>query len=189
MISRATLAVDRAATLLLALALIAGGSSGIWWWSGQAPFASRTSTTTIRELVAADWWPWASATLGVVLILIGLRWIVAHLSDNRVKELKLTGSGAGGRLGVDATRVAEAAARTLAETVGVRSAKGRVSRDRGQIVAAIHATIEPDADLTVVAEQADLVSAQLAHVLGRSDLRCSVTLSVARSGRTVGRVS
>ncbi len=189
MISRTTLALDRFATLILASVLIAGGALGVWWWTGESSLADRSDTAPAQDLVMTDWWPWASAIVGVLLVLIGLRWMAAHLSRAKVARLNLTGSGAAGMLGVDASKVANAAADTFADTLGVRSAKGRVHRDRGQIVAQIDATIEPEADLSTIAEQADLVSAQLAHVLGRNDVRCSVQLTVARHGRPTDRVS
>ncbi len=189
MISQTTLALDRFATLIVASVLIAGGALGVWWWTGESSLADRSDTAPLQDFVMMAWWPWASAVVGVLLILIGLRWMAAHLSRTKVTRLNLTGSGAGGMLGVDASKVANAAADTFADTLGVRSAKGRVNRDRGQIVAQIDATIEPEADLSTIAEQADLVSAQLAHVLGRNDLRCSVQLTVARHGRPTDRVS
>ncbi len=189
MISRTTLALDRFATLGLALALIGGGAVGVWWWTGDSSLAARSDTTAIQDLVATGWWPWASAIAGVLLVLLGIRWVAAHVSTTKVKQLNLTGSGSAGRLGVDGTQVASAAAETFSHTLGVRSAKGRINRDRGQIVAEINATIEPEADLALIAEQADLVSAQLGQVLGRDDLRCSVQLTVARTGKALNRVS
>lgn len=189
MISRTTLALDRFATLLLAVALIAGGALGVWWWSGDSSLPARSDTTPVQDLVAQGWWPWVSAAVGVLLILVGVRWLAAHVRRTTVRQLNLAGSGAAGRLRADGSKVAGAAADAFADTVGVRSAKGRVNRDRGQLVAELTATIEPEADLALVAEQADLVSAQLAHVLGRDDLRCSVQLSVARNGASLERVT
>jgi hypothetical protein len=188
-ISRSTLALDRLATFVLALVLIAGGILGIWWWTGDSSLAARSDTTPVQDLVAKDWWPWVSAAAGLILILIGIRWMAAHVSRTKVKQLSLTGTGSAGKLGVDGTKAVGAAAEAFADTLGVRSAKGHVNRDRGQIVAEINAIIEPEADLALLAEQADLVSAQLAHVLGRSDLRCSVQLTVARHGRSMDRVA
>lgn len=189
MISRATLAVDRFATLLLALALIAGGALGIWWWTGDSSLPTRSDTGQLQDLVGQSWWPWASAIAGLVLILLGVRWIASHVRTTKVKRLNLKGSGSEGRLGVDGTRVAGAAADAFTDTLGVRSAKGSVRHDRGQIVANLSATIEPEADLHQVAEQADLVSAELAQVLGREDLRCSVELTVARIAKPLERVT
>ena len=189
MISRATLALDRLAAFILGLLLIAGGALGVWWWTGESGLPTRSDTTSAQDLVAQDWWPWASTAVGVLLVLLGVRWLVAHVARTVVKRLHLAGSGSAGKLGVDGSKVAGAAAAAFADTVGVRSAKGRVNKDRGQIVAEINATIEPEADLDLIAEKADLVSAQLARVLGRDDLRCSVQLTVARTGKPLDRVS
>ncbi|ROR92320.1 hypothetical protein [Nocardioides aurantiacus] len=187
MTSRRTLFVDRVATLLLSLLLLAGGAAAAYWWSGRSPFGDRLDLAVVRDAVEAAWFPWVAALVGIVLALLGLRWILAHLGRPTVSRLHLSGSGSGGRLDVNAGQVAGAAADALADTIGVRSARGTVVRDRGQLVARLTATIEPDADLGVVARQADLVSAQLREVLDRDDVRCSVELRVAARSRGLVR--
>jgi len=187
MISRKILLIDRIATLVLGLALVAGGALGLWWWSGDSPFVSVSDTGAVQRVVDMVWWPTASVAVGVLLILLGLRWAAAHLSRAKVDKLYLPGSGSQGKLDVDGSKVVGAAADVLADTLGVRSATGKIMRDRGQLVARIDAVIEPEADLGQIAESADLVSAQLAEVLGRDDLRCSVELRVARAGRQLSR--
>lgn len=189
MISRTLLLLDRVATLLLALVLIAGGALGIWWWTGSSPLATRTNTTALRRVVAMDWWPWASTAVGIVLIYFAIRWIASHLSRSNVSDLTLRGSGHAGTLVVDAGKVSDAAAAAFADTLGVRNAKGSITRDRGQLVAKITATIEPHADLMSISNTADLVSAQLHQVLGRDDVRCRVELRVAKRGTSPARVS
>ena len=187
MTSRRTLLLDRAATLLLALALLAGGAAAAYWWSGRSPFADTLDLSAATDVTEASWFGGVAALVGVVLALLGLRWILAHLGRPTVSRLHLSGSGAGGRLGVHAGQVAGAAADALEDTIGVRSARGTVVRDRGQLVARLTATIEPDADLGVVARQADLVSAQLREVLDRDDVRCSVEIRVAARSRGIAR--
>lgn len=189
MITRKVLFLDRLAILVLALALIAGGCLGIWWWSGRSPLVETTSTAPARDLVATSWWPWASAAVGVVLVILALRWILAHVSNNRVSRITLPGSGSTGRLSLDVSRAASAAAEAFGDTLGVRSAKGSIRTDRGQVVANIKAVIEPEADLGSLATRASEVSAELAQVIGRDDLRCSIDLTVARRGRALSRVS
>ena len=193
MTTRKTLFIDRIATLVLALVLIAGGGAAIWWWSGQSlagyQLADTSDTSAVSDVVDAAWFGWAAAAVGIVLALVGIRWIAAHLTTARVARLTLGGSDATGRLDVAGSKVAGAAAQALADTVGVRSAKGAVVRDRGQLVAHLAAVIEPEADLALVARRADEVSAQLAEVLERDDLRCSVQLRVAARGRTLPRAS
>lgn len=188
MITRRLLFIDRLATMVLALTLLAGGVLGILWWTGDNPLGTRVETTAISDLVDMSWWPWASGAIGVLLILLGQGWLLAHVRSTKIKRLSLVGTGSAGKLSVEGSSVAGAAASAFADTIGVRSAKGTVDRDRGHLVAHLVAVIEPEADLADVARQADLVSAQLAEVIGRADVRCSVELSVARRGRSLSRV-
>lgn len=190
--TRLTLLVDKIATLVLALVLLAGGLTAVWWWSDR-PVAGRTlpgtaDTAPVADVVTASWFPWAAAATGVVLGLVGLRWVLAHLATGRVRTLRLPGSGTTGRLEVDAGKVTAAAADAFADTLGVRSARGVVVRDRGQLVARLDATLEPEADLEHVARRAEEMSGQLAAALGRPDLRFSLRLRVATRGRSLTRV-
>lgn len=179
MITRTVLAVDRLATLVLSLALLAGGAGAVWWWTGTSGLPDTLGTTIVSDVTGAAWFPAAAAAAGVVLVLLGLRWLAAHVRRTTVASLHLRGSGRQGRLQVDTSRVAAAAAASYADTLGVRSARGRVLRDRGQLVVRISATIDRDADLALLAEQADRVATELAGVLERPELRCSVELRVA----------
>jgi len=188
MSSRATHALDRAALVVVGLVLIAAGLALGWWWSGDSLFPSTLRTAPARELIAMSWWGAASAIVGVLLVLLGLRWIFAHLDSQQVSRLHLSGSGSRGKLDVSAAKVASAAADALAATIGVRSAHGRVVRDRGQLVARLSALVEPECDLSLVAGRADQVSAQLGQALERDDIRCGVQLRVARRGRRMPRV-
>ena len=188
MSSRTTLAVDRTVIIVVGLVLLVGGLALGWWWSGYSPFPSTLRTTGARDLIAMSWWGAASALVGLLLILLGLRWLLAHLTSQGVGRLHLAGSGAAGRLDVAASKVAGAAADALADTIGVRSARGRVVRDRGQMVARLSAVVEPECDLALVARRSDLVSGQLRQALERDDLRCSVELRVAATSRRLPRV-
>ena len=102
--------------------------------------------------------------------------------------LVLPGSGKAGRLLVDPTGPASAAADALADTPGIRNARGKVLRDRGELVIAISGTVDPSADLSEVAAAADAVTTDLQTVLGRDDARARVQLSVARHHRASTRV-
>lgn len=188
MTSRKVLLLDRVTTLVLALLLGASGVLIIWWWTGGSPLPDRTDLTSISQVIDRPWWPWASAAIGVVLLLAGLRWTAAHLARHRVSRLTLPGTDVRGRLSLEGAKAVDSAAAAFADTLGVRSAKGVVNRDRGQLVAHVRAVIEPEVDLHRVARQAAEVSSSLAHVIGRDDLRCSFELTVARRGRSPRRV-
>lgn len=192
MTTRKTLLIDRITTFVLALAFIAAGATAIWWWSGRSlngtTLPATSNATSAIDLVDQTWFAWTAAIVSVVVALVALRWIAAHLTPNKVSQLRLGSSGTTGRLDANASKVAGAAADAYADTLGVRSAKGSVIRDRGQLVARIDATIEPDSDLALLSRRADEVSSQLKTVLERDDLRCSLHLKVALRGRGTPRV-
>ena len=191
MTTRKTLLIDRITTFVLALAFLAAGAAAIWWWSGRSvngtELPATSSTTAAADLVDQTWFAWTGAVVSVLVALVALRWIAAHLTPNTVSRLRLGSSDPTGRLDANASKVAGAAADAYADTLGVRSAKGSVVRDRGQLVARIDATIEPDSDLALLARRADEVSSQLLTVLERDDLRCSLRLKVALRGRALPR--
>ena len=70
----------------------------------------------------------------------------------------------------------------------MRSASGRVLRERGQFVARLGATIEAEADLQTITSAADQVAADLAKVLERDDLHWQVQFKVATRSRSLPRV-
>lgn len=189
MVTRTMLAVDRFVTVLVALVLIVGGLAAVWWWSGASitqlggtlPATSDTGRAT--DVVDREWYPYAAALAGVLLVLVGLWWMARHLNRASVGRLTLGGSDTTGRLQVSASHAAGAAANALAGTAGVRSADGVVVRDRGQLVARLSAVLDPEADLGAVARRCDEVSSQLRQVLERDDLRCRVELSAGRRRR------
>lgn len=183
MISRRTLAVDRVAAFVVALVLIAGGAAAlIWWFRLVADLPTSVPASTLHDASTRSWWPWAVAVGGLVLVLVGLRWLVAHLPRRAVSHLSLPGSDRSGRLRVACRPLAAAAAESMRTTPGVTSSSGRVRRERGQLVATLRATITPDADLATVASAADSVARDLARVLERDDVRCEVRLRVAATG-------
>lgn len=186
MISRTLLTVDRLATLLTALSIAAIALLGLWWWSGNSPLPERIDLTETSRIVDEPWWPWASATIGILLVLLGLRWLLAHLPRRKVVALALPGTGSDGRLSIDGSRAADAAADAFADTLGVRSARGAIRKDRGQLVARISAVIDPEADLAELAAKSDEVSALLGRVIGRDDLRCAVEMRVRSSRGSSG---
>lgn len=188
--SRGVIAFDRAASLMVGILAITMGAFAVVWWLELFDWLPRSlDTAPVTDATSQSWWPWVAGLAGVALVLMGLRWLASHLPNNRVGDLTLTGSGAQGKLRAAATPVAKAAAEVLAGTPGVRSATGRVLRERGQLVARLGATIETDADLLTVTSVADQVAADLARVLDRGDLHCQVRLKVAARSKPLPRVS
>ncbi|WP_328291810.1 alkaline shock response membrane anchor protein AmaP [Kineococcus sp. NBC_00420] len=190
---RAVLGLNRLAAIIVGLVLLVLGVAVAAWgagWLVKVWTASPQQLTlkTATDTFATAWWPWAAGIAGAVFILLALWWLLSHLPRRGVGELSLKGSNKSGRLRVDPAGVAATAADVLAETPGVRSASSRVLRDRGQLVVALKATVEPDADLQSVVTATDDVATDLAQVLGRDDARARVQLAVARRTRHQTRV-
>lgn len=187
--SRAVIAFDRFAAIIVALVLIAAGLAGLAWWRGVLGLSGPLSTKMVDDLTTRPWWPWLTGLVGVLLILIGLRWLAGHVITRGVGQVRLPGTGKTGHLTAQVDPVAQAAAEVLANTDGVRSARGTINRDRGQLVARLTATVEPQADLAAITGAADSVAEDLKTVLGREDLFCLVNLRVAKRGRKLSRVT
>ena len=184
--------IDRTAVLLLGLVLLAGGAAVAAWGAGLLDgvrgVPAELSTSGLGTVTDQQWWPWALGALGVVLALLALWWLLSHLPRGGVDRLLVTGSGARGRLTMDASSPVDVAADVLAETPGIRSARGRMVGQGSHLVADLRAVVEPTADLAEVTAAADDVAGQLATVLGRDDVRSRVRLVVARRGRSTVRV-
>ncbi|TRW44105.1 hypothetical protein [Georgenia yuyongxinii] len=190
--SRAVLALDRTLAFVLGLLLLAVGAAAVAWWAGELDRVWPTVPDTLRlgaasSAVSAPWWPWAAGVAGIVAMLLGLWWLIAHVPRRNVGTLALPGTPGRGSLRIDPGAAATTAAQVLAEAPGVRSVRGTVHDDRGELVAALSATIEPTADLATIVDRAERVSAELGHVLGIEAARGRVQLSVARRGRRLPR--
>lgn len=182
--SRVVRSVDRVVTFLVGMTIFGLGLlvfvwSSLWVdWLPGISLLGRLPHSVRFELVAqgAVWWPWALLAGGIVLVLLGLRWLAAHLRLRRVGYLTLPGSDEQGRLMVDARSVVDAAALEFNLCPGVETAVGSLDAVEGRLVARVSATLSPDADIPGVCADADEVSGRLREVLGRDDLTMTFVL-------------
>lgn len=187
--TRTTAAVDRVATFVVALLLLAFGLLLIIWRLGRwLELPSTLNTSTVTDQMQLSWWPIALIAAGIVLALLGLRWLWAHLATTGVREVSVPGSGKSGQLSLDAKAAASAAADVLADSPGVRQARGKAVRQRGQLLLDLRATVDADADLAEISRSADRVSSELAQVFERPDIHCRMRVDVASraGGRRLG---
>jgi hypothetical protein len=186
--TRVVIAIDRLAAFVFGVVFLAIGVGALLWnthWIPRTP-----ELVTAPGLVTASgthWWPWAEAGVGLVLVLLAVRWLVAHLPMTRVSQRTLS-VGDGGVVSADLGEVAAAAARALQACPDVHSAKGRAVLDRG--VATIDLTVTPHSPTTLgaVVEAVDEVSAQIAVVLGADAVatRTSVHVDARKRRDRVG---
>lgn len=182
--------LDRIASFIVGLVLLAAGIGAVgWrldWWPGM-PGRLRADGSGV---VDTAWWPWALGAAGVLLVVLALRWLLAHAGRRRITTLTLTGSGRQGRLLVDTEPLASALAETLADQPGVRTTGARVVRDRDEVVLEVSAEVDPAVELGTVGSAADAAAADLRQMIGETALRCRVLLSAQRrQNQTLRRVS
>lgn len=188
--TRSTIVGDRIAALITAILCFAVGAAALLWWHGDwAPLRGPLSTTIVVKATASSWWPWGAGALGLLLVILGLRWLVAHLPQRSVGPLLLGGSSPEGRLTADTSAVVTTAGDVFADTLGVRSVRSRMMRDRGRRVVQFRTVIEPDADLGLISIAADAIASDLSRLTGRPDLVCRINLRVAARARAQTRVS
>lgn len=187
--SRSALVTDRVAALVAGVLMLGVGALAIVWWSGRwSALPDQIDAGGLLAVLGQPWWPWVAGIAGLALLVLGVWWLAAHLRSQKVGRMALPGSSQEGKLTADARPVAKAAGEVLGTVRGVRSSRASISHDRGQIVARLTATIDPDADLRQVAEAADRVSADLRQVLGREDISCLVQLKVSSRPGSLARV-
>jgi hypothetical protein len=189
---RSVLAVDRVLLLLLGVVLVVAGVAAVGWQIGfltevwpSAPDRLAVDTEPVTE---ASSYPPLLALAGVALVALGLWWLLAHLPRRSVGPLRLPAGDRAGRLTVDPGPAVAVAAEVLSEAPDVRSARGSVLRDRGELVVRLRTTVDPAADLPAVVAACDGVLEELAQVLPSERLRSRVEISVLREPAAAPRV-
>ncbi len=183
---RGTIGLDRAVGVVLGIVLVLLGLLGIAWWQGvllrRVPRAAGVAASTaagIRSGVGASWWPWVAGIAGLVLAVIGVIWLLRHLAARGVHGYRLAGTGKTGTLRANTGSLLSAACADLTATRGIRSAAGSMTDERGALIANLHVTADPGADLTTVAADIDRTTTALAGALQDPRVTYRARLSVA----------
>ncbi|TXR57953.1 hypothetical protein [Quadrisphaera setariae] len=192
--SRKTAGFDRLAIFVLGLVLVAGGAAVGAWGLGLLDDVGLSGPQSISTQGATDaaqqgWWPYATAAGALVLGLLALWWLLAHVPHRGTDALRLPGSSSKGSLALDGDAAAAVAAQVIAEVAGVRSASGKVVSERGQLIAELDVTAEPEVDLLALDAAVVEVSRDLATVLSRPDVRGRVHVRIARRSKGMARVA
>lgn len=128
--TRRLAALDRAITLVVGLALVAGGLALLDWrygWVGT--WGTAVNTSGFADTESTGWWPWAYAAAGIVVGLIGLVWLLAHAPRRGERAVRLSGaSDHDGAVRVDLNTVANAVAADFEARTTVTGVKGTARR-------------------------------------------------------------
>jgi hypothetical protein len=166
-VSRAAVGFDRMATLFAGIALIVLGAAAVAWQRGVLAHGTRVWFTPALEASRADWWPWASAGVGVALILIGARWLASHRPARRASRVALrTPADSVPPITADTGSVAQAAAVAIRRDAAVLKAKGTATYERGVPTVTITATVHARRGLSAGVRAADDTAADVATMLG-----------------------
>lgn len=195
---RSTVAVDRLATATVAIALIAAGVALLIW--NTTLFADIPEVITAPGLVEAsrsDWWPWAVAGVGAVLILLALRWLVAHRPAARIDRTTIAQSRSGadaddatpGRSTADIAAIASASARALETHAAVVKASGKAVVERRQRTLLIDATATSPELVGEAVRAADRVAHEAVTMIGDDSLATRTLIRVDKHRDTTHRVS
>jgi hypothetical protein len=148
MTTRRIRSIDRLATLVVGLVLLAGGLLA-WEWRLDLTgwFRPTLSTRGADSVLDSSWWPWAWAVGGLVLGILGLLWLIAHLPRPTRGTSRIDGSDATGRLEVDVASLARTLADRWAELAPVTGVRGRTAPDAHDLVELIgHVDVEAEAE-------------------------------------------
>lgn len=179
--SRTLNAFDRLVTLLVALGLGALAFFAFDWRYGWVlSYPEQLSTGPVTTAVEATWFPWAFAGVAVVLGLLSLWWLASHARRPHQSTIRLRGSDTTGRLDLDLSSLATAAADRFGQLAGTDSVRGRTRTIGSHQVVEINARLDPRADGPSVAAAARTCAADVAAALPDGDATCRVLVDGPR---------
>jgi len=160
--TRRAVGVDRVIVFLLGAVLVAAGAAAVAW-QRRLIGGGHPLPTLSPEPWQLTWWPWALGSAGVIVVIIGLRWLAAHRFAPKARRLPLGGDQS---LTADAVSVAHAGAAVLGRHPAVHKARGTAVIERGQPVLSYSATVAAGHGLTAAVQTADQVAGLTAAALG-----------------------
>lgn len=183
--SRRTRGVDRLGAVLLGLALVLAAVAA-WEWrldlTGR--LGGALDLSALQDATGTTWWPWAAAVAGVLLGLVGLRWLVAHLPRLTSVSARLAESDASGRLEVDLGSLARTLAGRWEALAPVSGVRGRTSADLPDVVV-LTGHVDLEADATTLVDAAAQVEREVAEAFPGGEVRVRFLLEgPARQRRT-----
>ena len=130
--TRTATAIEGVATCVVGmLAVVLGVAAILWNLDVIKDHPARIEIPWAEDLVDHSWWPWAVGGVGVLLVLLALRWLISHVPLRRVKEITVPGSNSHNSITADLGAVAEGASASLEDFDEVSRVRGKALVDRG----------------------------------------------------------
>ncbi|PID54166.1 MAG: hypothetical protein CSA58_05615 [Micrococcales bacterium] len=166
--------IDRFVLVLLGVILLVLGGLAVIWALELFDFGTQYQAvvfTPLQDTLQRGWWPWAAAVAGLVLLVVSLAWLMAHAPQGGSKEVRIAGSGSGGRFTVNVVPLLNAAVETLRRHPNVESVHARMHDRDNMLLADFDVEMHPTGDVTSVTQAAARTGRELSVVLGRTDLQ------------------
>lgn len=163
--TRFAIGVDRAVTLVVGLSLIALPIAAWQWHIGKLHGGKALRLPEVEHVMHAGWWPFATGAGGLILVLVGLRWLAAHRPARRATRVALDYDD-DRSVTVNANAVARASATALKSKAEVLKASGSAAVRGGIPTVTLTATVPARHGLHAGVRAADATMRTAGAMLG-----------------------
>jgi len=174
---------NKVAVAVAGLSIAALGVAMILWRAGVLATPTSIDTTTVMRVIASDWWPWAAGVVGLVVVLLGIRWFVAYIPRPVATGLALSRFDEHGDLSVSLSALASAMDDRIAVAPGVRRCNSSVRRDRGVRLVETRVHVDSGVHLRMLTEVVGDVARDVEVMLSGDAPAARVRVYVNRSRR------
>lgn len=184
--SRAPYKLDRLATIVVALLLIALGLALIDWRYHLVlhSYSHRISLGSLPTWAASSWWPWVFFAVTLILGLVGVWWLLSHLRNTTSKQTKMPQSDPHGTITLDAASLASAVADSLQKSGPFISVKASSSQAGAATTVLVTAQLDKHADGSSIHEATHALQTQLRSAFPDQGVTARVLLDQPRSPRS-----
>lgn len=174
---------NKVAVAVTGVAAVCLGVAMILWRAGILANPASIDTTSVTRLIDSDWWPWAAGVVGLLFVLLGIRWFVAYIPRPVATELALSESDEHGDLSVSLSALASAMDDRIAVAPGVHRSNSKVRVDRGARLIETRVHVDSGVHLRMLTEVVDDVARDVEVMLSGEAPAARVRVHVNRSRR------
>ena len=188
--SSGLLRLDRLVGLVLGLLLVAAGLLLVDWHLDQVlALPERVDLSGLASATDAGWWPFAALAVAIVLLLLGLRWLVAHLPRVRSASTRLPDTSGAGRIELDTGSLAKAVAGSVQSPLALPSASGQARTHGGRATVEVAAHVSRSTEVREVREVGERAARQVAEAFPSGGVRFRLVVDAPRRTASVKRLA